>query len=204
MDRTLAVGRCVVYQQPAIAPSAEDGTVLSGEPLLDRTRSEAALPLRSRGHILGALSVQSAREAVFEEDDVAVLQAIADQLAVALDNARLFTQTGTALREVQAAQRRYLAEAWKEFLEIRPMAHVDYVQPGAELGDDELLRDAQRAAMVHERAVATDLARFFHPFYTPWCYTDQSTPYADTGAAQRRDLLLRKKECQVCLMVPNC
>ncbi|MBN1811474.1 MAG: GAF domain-containing protein [Anaerolineae bacterium] len=159
LDGTSAVGRCITQRQSVVASSESTG-LLPGGSLLEGARSGAALPLRSRGRILGALSVQSTREGIFVEEVVGVLEAMADQLAVALDNARLFAQTEAALKEVQAAQRRYLAQAWKEFLSIRPVSHVDYVQPGAEVGEGggQLLRDARRAALVHERAVAMDIS----------------------------------------------
>ena len=159
LDGSSAISRCITGQQPVVISGEEEEALVADSPLR-RARSEAALPLYSRGRVLGALSVQSTQEDVFDENIVAVLAAMADQVAVALDNARLFTQTGTALREVQAAQRRYLTEAWKEFLSIRPVTRFDYTQPGIELGDSDgkLLRDARRAAMLHERAVAIDSA----------------------------------------------
>jgi GAF domain-containing protein len=159
LDGISAVGRCII-QQRSIVAMGESAEGLPDGSLLEGARSGAVLPLRSRGRVLGALSVQSAQAGVFGESVVDVLEAMADQVAVALDNARLFAQTGSALREVQAAQRRYLGQAWKEFLTIRPVTHVDYVQPGLEVGGDGdgLLQDARLAAMAHERAVATDSA----------------------------------------------
>jgi GAF domain-containing protein len=157
LDGTSAVGRCITQRQSVVASSESTG-LLPGGSLLEGARSGAALPLRSRGRVLGALSVQSTRENVFDTEIVGVLEAMADQLAVALDNARLFAQTEAALKEVQAAQRRYLAQAWKEFLGVRPVTHVEYIQPGIEPGDGGLVQDAQHAAMLHERAVATDSA----------------------------------------------
>jgi GAF domain-containing protein len=158
LDGTSAVGRCITQRQSVVASSESTG-LLPGGSLLEGARSGAALPLRSRGRILGALSVQSTWEGIFDKEVVGVLEAMADQLAVALDNARLFAQTETALKEVQAAQRRYLAQAWKEYLSIRPVSHVDYVQPGVEVGEggSKLLQDTRRAALVHERAVAMDI-----------------------------------------------
>ena len=157
LDGSSAISQCITGKHPVVISGDEEVALVADSPLR-RARSEAALPLYSRGRVLGALSVQSTQEDVFDENIVAVLEAMADQVAVALDNARLFTQTGTALREVQAAQRRYLTEAWKEFLSIRPVTRFDYTQPGIELGDSDgkLLRDARRAAMLHERAVAVD------------------------------------------------
>jgi GAF domain-containing protein len=157
LDDTSAVGRCITQRRSVVA-SSENADLLPGDSLLEDARSGAALPLRSRGRVLGALSVQSTQEDVFGEEVVGVLEAMADQLAVGLDNARLFAQTEAALKEVQAAQRRYLAQAWKEFLSIKPVTRVEYIQPGGEPGDAGLLQDAQLAAMLHKRAVATDSA----------------------------------------------
>jgi GAF domain-containing protein len=156
LDTASAIGQCVASQQPAIAPDAENDVALVENPLLEHTRAEVALPLISRGRVFGALSVQSTQHEAFGEDDVAVLRMMADQVAVAIDNAGLFTQTGAALREVQTAQRRYLTRAWREFLAATPVSRFDHVQPGTRVGDDRFLRDAWRAARAHERTVATN------------------------------------------------
>jgi GAF domain-containing protein len=157
MDGKSAVGRCIAERQSVVTSSDRTG-LQPADAFSEGARLGAALPLRSRGRVLGALSVQSTQVDVFGEKIVGVLEAMADQLAVALDNARLFAQTGAALKEVQAAQRRYLGQAWKEFLSVRSVTGVEYVQPGTELGENGLLRDAQVAATVHGRAVATDSA----------------------------------------------
>jgi GAF domain-containing protein len=147
-----------------IGPAGEDAVRLA-TPELPDTRSEAALPLRSRGQVLGALSVQSDQPGAFDPETIAVLQMMVDQVAVALDNATLFSRTETALEDLRTTQRRYLGRVWREFLDTSPVAQIDYVQPGTQAGGDagpayspaytrRLLRDAQRAAMVHERTVA--------------------------------------------------
>lgn len=123
---------------------------------MPHTRSEIALPLRSRGRVLGALSVQSIQEAAFSEADISVLQTLADQVAVAIDNAELFSRTKAALEEVQAIQRRYLAQAWRELLAMETVTQADYSQPGTEAEDGSLIREARREAMKHRQAVTID------------------------------------------------
>jgi signal transduction histidine kinase len=59
-------------------------------PEIDETRSELAVPLRAKGRVIGVLDVQSRRLAAFDEGDVVVLQSLADQAAMAIENARLF------------------------------------------------------------------------------------------------------------------
>lgn len=156
LDDTTLIGRCMARREASVASNLEEGTVQYDAVPMPHTRSEVALPLRFRNRILGALSVQSTREAVFEESDVAVLQMMADQVAVAIDNARSLSRTEAALAEVQAAHSRYLIEAWEEFLSTGAGAQVDYTQPGMDMGDDEFLREARHAAMMHERVVALD------------------------------------------------
>ncbi|MGD9405585.1 MAG: GAF domain-containing protein, partial [Anaerolineae bacterium] len=88
--------------QPRIAMDVGEEAVRFANPLLPETRTELALPLVSRGKALGALTIQSKRQAAFSEDDIAVLQTMADQLAIAIENANLLRQAQTrAEREKQ-------------------------------------------------------------------------------------------------------
>ncbi len=68
-------------------------------PLLPDTRAELTLPLRTRGLITGALTIQSRKTGVFAQDTVTALQALADQFAVAIVNASLFTRVQDNLDE---------------------------------------------------------------------------------------------------------
>jgi len=63
---------------------------------------------------IGALDVQSTSEAAFSEDDIDTLQGMANQVAIALENARLFQETQKSLEELRAAHRLYVTEAWGE------------------------------------------------------------------------------------------
>ena len=82
-------------------------------PLLPETRSEMALPLRLGERVIGALDVQSTDASAFDENDVAVLQTMADQLAVAIENARLLHQMQQTVRELEVAYGRHTQEAWR-------------------------------------------------------------------------------------------
>lgn len=84
------IGWCVANREPRIALDVGEEAVRFENPLLPDTRSELALPLISRGQAIGALTIQSTQEAAFSDEDVAVLQTMADQLANAIQNARLF------------------------------------------------------------------------------------------------------------------
>jgi GAF domain-containing protein len=153
---TSTIGWCIAHQQACITSDVGDGTVRFDALAMPHTRSEIALPLRSRGRVLGAMSVQSTREAAFDEADIAVLQTMADQVAVAIDNARLFSQLESVLEELQAVQQRYLAQAWKSFLTQRPVNQVEYTQPGADTLDAGPLREARQEAMASGQIVTVE------------------------------------------------
>ncbi len=68
-----------------------------------RTRSELALPIAVEGRVIGVLDVQSERVGAFTDLDVVTQQAVADQLAVAIENARLY---GELQGELGARRRR--------------------------------------------------------------------------------------------------
>jgi len=82
------------HGQQTTAATSTDACLES--PTLSNTRAEMVLPLISRGKAIGALTVQSTRENAFADNDIPVFQTMADQIATALDNARLFTQTSQA------------------------------------------------------------------------------------------------------------
>ena len=124
------IGQCVSRDEARIALDVGEEAVRFNNPFLPETRSEMALPLRSRGQVIGAMTVQSTEEAAFDETDVAVLQAMADQVAVALDNARLFANAQAAVEEMEATHRRYLGRTWSEYLQTTQSASYEVVRPG--------------------------------------------------------------------------
>ncbi len=110
------ISRCVSTQQARIALDVGEEAVRFDNPLLPLTRSEMALPLVSRGHVIGAMTIQSDQPAAFAADDITVLQTMADQISNAVDNARLYEQAQAALQEVDAINRRLTGEAWDTYL----------------------------------------------------------------------------------------
>ncbi len=90
------IGTCITQRKARIALDVGEEPVHFKNPHLPHTRSEMALPLIAGNKVIGALTVQSVEEAAFSDEDITALQAMADQLAVAINNARL-------LRELEAA-----------------------------------------------------------------------------------------------------
>ena len=114
------IGWSVEHAEARIALDVGEDAVRLATAELPETRSEAALPLRSRGRVLGALTVQSKQPAAFDKDSLVVLQTMADQVAVALDNARLFAESQSALEAAREAYGQVTRKAWQELLRAQP------------------------------------------------------------------------------------
>ena len=91
------VGAACSLRQARIALDVGEEPVRFDNPLLPETRSEMALPLVVGDRVLGALDAQSTEPAAFSEEEVTVLQLVADQVAVAVDNARKFSEEAKVL-----------------------------------------------------------------------------------------------------------
>ena len=139
------IGQCVARSEARIALDVGKEAVRFDNPLLPETRSEMALPLRSRGRVIGAMTVQSVEEAAFDEADMAVLQTMADQVAVAIDNARLFAETQAAFQEMEAVHRRYLGQAWTEYSRTARVLGYEARRPGVAPSGDAVLPEIQQA-----------------------------------------------------------
>jgi len=124
------VGYVVGTGQPRIALDVGADAVFFDNPDLPETRSEIALPLRARGQTIGALDVQSTEPAAFTAEDVTVLQALADQVAVAISNARLFRQAHEALEATRRAYGEISRQAWTEMLRAQPSRGYRYSAQG--------------------------------------------------------------------------
>lgn len=113
------IGQCVVLGEGRIALDVGAEAIRFDNPFLPETRSEAALPLRSRGRILGALTIQSKVAAAFDQEIITLLQTMADQVAVALDNALLFAASQENLAAMQRLYGEASAKAWADLVRLQ-------------------------------------------------------------------------------------
>jgi signal transduction histidine kinase/CheY-like chemotaxis protein len=124
------VGTVIASGQPRIALDVGEDAVHFTTPELPNTRSEMALPLRVSGRIIGALDVQSTEVTAYDEDDIASLNVLADQVAIAIENARLFEQTQRALEDVQSLHRQYVQHEWSQVPAERRGLGYEYQRSG--------------------------------------------------------------------------
>jgi putative methionine-R-sulfoxide reductase with GAF domain len=130
VGETSIVGFVTKTSQARIALDVGQDAVYFDNPDLPETRSEIALPIIAGGQILGALDVQSTEAQAFSEEDIRTLQVLADQLAVAIQNARLFQQSESALEAARRAYAESSRAAWQKH--IRSEEEIGYLAtPGS-------------------------------------------------------------------------
>jgi GAF domain-containing protein/HAMP domain-containing protein len=130
------IGWSIDHGQVRMADNAIDDSVRLWIDELPETRSEAAIPLRVRGRTIGALTVQDRRPHAFDDTLLAALQMMADQIAIALENARLFSETQQALETAQRIYGDLTGKAWGELLQLRPGIGFRATQRGTAPTDD--------------------------------------------------------------------
>jgi len=95
------IGWCIKHRQARIALDVGADAVRFANPFLPLTRSEIALPLIAHGNLIGAMTIQSEKPSAFSRVDVTALQAMADLVANAIENARLFTERVLLTQELE-------------------------------------------------------------------------------------------------------
>ena len=103
-------------KKPRIASDIGAEATFFNNPDLPLTRSEIALPLLVRGRLLGVLDIKSDKPSAFTVQDIDVLETLADQVAVAMDNTRLLEESQTALRQLEAVTALHTQETWDQKL----------------------------------------------------------------------------------------
>ncbi len=145
VGQSIATGRlCVVQETDTLQLATEQ---------LPNTRCEAALPLRSRGQVIGALTVHSDTPGVFDDTLTSVLQSMADQVAVALDNARLLAESQEALTAERRAYGQASRDMWAQMMSAGLTPGFGYVgQQVVPIKEDEQTPQME-AALHHEKSV---------------------------------------------------
>ncbi len=110
------VGYVAAQKKARIVLDVGNDAILFNNPDLPMTRSELALPLLIRNNVLGVLDIQSDKPQAFNMDDIDVLQTLSDQLAIAIENARLMDETQAAIMQLEALTSVRTREAWSQKL----------------------------------------------------------------------------------------
>ena len=141
-----------------IALNVGEDTAYFNNPDLPSTQSEMALPLIVGGKVLGALDIQSSQESAFTQEDITTLKVLADQIAVAIENARLFAENQLALETAQRAYGNISAEGWQRLLKEKQEAvgYVSMVEGQAVPVSDTVSSGSQKAIQTGDHVMEND------------------------------------------------
>ena len=113
IGQTGIVGFVTSTGAPRIALDVGNDAVFFDNPELPDTRSELALPLRVGDDVIGALDVQSTESNAFQQEDIEVLSTLADQVSIAIQNARSYETTQKTLDDERKVSGTYLRDSWR-------------------------------------------------------------------------------------------
>ena len=110
-------GRAVMEKRTQLVTDTSENPSFLPNKLLPNTRSEMSVPLIVSGRVVGVLDMQSEHAGAFSEANLAAFEALAGQLAIAIQNAELFAEVQEARSEVESQIRRFTKEGWQDFLD---------------------------------------------------------------------------------------
>jgi GAF domain-containing protein len=155
------VGNVTLTGNPHIAMDVGADAVFFDNPELEETHSEMALPLKSGDYIIGALDVQSTEIGAFNQEDIQMLSLLANQVSLAIENARLFEETRRALSESEAISRQSTREAWRRLPTEQNLLGFRYTLAGASQLDKPL--ELVETAKGKNKSKPADSARVIVP-----------------------------------------
>lgn len=115
VGETGLVGYVTSTGKPRVALDTGADAIFFNNPDLPETRSEITLPLRAGEEIIGALDVQSTEPDAFHQEDIQVLSTLADQVSIAIENARQHEETRKALAESDSLSKQFIQTGWSRF-----------------------------------------------------------------------------------------
>lgn len=139
------IGQVTATGRPVVARDTDADAVHRRNELLPNTRSEMALPLKVGEEVIGALDLQSEAPDAFDPQAVPALEALADLLAIAIQNARLFEQAEASLRELRVLGHEVTRGGWAGFL-----AGMSSEQRLQTYGPDSTALQVQRSRIVEQ------------------------------------------------------
>jgi GAF domain-containing protein/HAMP domain-containing protein len=154
VGETGLVGFVTSTGKPRLALDTVEDAVYFNNPDLPDTHSEIALPLTVENEVIGALDVQSIVTNAFDDEDVNILVALADQVAIAIQNSRQFDETRKALAEADALSRQFIQVGWRQFTKTQNLIGVHHTGAKATLlytnnadgnGDDGSKQEQERS-----------------------------------------------------------
>jgi GAF domain-containing protein/HAMP domain-containing protein len=145
------IGQVIDQKQTIIARDTTTSQVHRRNEFLPDTHAELAIPLRVGDQIIGSLDVQSKFRNAFAADEVSILETMADQIAVAIENARLYQESVRRLEDIERANREATMSTWREYIYGQRQRQL-LSEAGTSTGED--LSDLRRRAIALGQIVA--------------------------------------------------
>jgi GAF domain-containing protein/HAMP domain-containing protein len=121
--------------------------------LLPDARSEIAVPLKADQKILGVLDIHSDRPQAFRQNDVAIMQVLADQLAIAIEKTRLAQEVSQTLEELERSYGRYTRESWQNLTASQRLKNKGYRFDNIRIEPADGLAEYAEAALANGNVV---------------------------------------------------
>jgi len=164
VDANSIVGYSILRNEARIALDVGTDAVYFNNPDLPETRSEIALPLRVGNEIIGVLDVQSIYPNAFLREDIAILNTLADQVAIAIENTNLFTEARDALKATEETFSRFIQQQWKEY--AQQAQYTSYKYDGKQtlpVEQDKEQKDAFQLPQTGSLTITKDTGRLSIP-----------------------------------------
>ena len=145
------IGQVIDQKQTIIARDTATSQVHRRNEFLPDTHAELAIPLRVANEVIGALDVQSTFRNAFSEDEVSILETMAEQIAVAIENARLYQESVRRLEDIDRANREATMATWRDYIYGQRQRQISS-EAGTRTGTD--LSDLRKQAIALGRIVA--------------------------------------------------
>ena len=121
-------GRAAIEKHAVVISDTAESATFRPNELLPDTRGEMAVPLIVGDEVVGVLDMQSSQPGVLNEEVLLAFEALAGQLAIGIQNARLLAEAEQALDEVETQARRQIRASWREHLDaIHKPEHFGFV-----------------------------------------------------------------------------
>jgi GAF domain-containing protein/HAMP domain-containing protein len=127
-------GRAVVEKRSIVISDTSASMTFRPNPLLPNTKSEMAVPLPVGEKVVGVLDLQSEKPGALNQDMLPAFEALAGQLAIAIQNANLLAETEQARAEMEAQARRMVRKNWEDYLDaIHTPEQIGFVFEGSQV-----------------------------------------------------------------------
>lgn len=161
---TSVIGQVTRTGRTVVARDTSTSDVHRRNEFLPDTRAELAIPLRVGTRIIGVLDVQSRQRDAFDDDQINLLATMADQIAISIDNARLYQESLQRLHDINVANREQAAFDWDDYLREQ---RADAVLQRSGRTDTDLSAIRAQAAQSGQTVIGELTERSTVPFAVP-------------------------------------